>query len=353
MATSPEGVGAAAPWSVAWERAGFGPGGFYTDGAGARDGPSRFFRTSVHVGATFHRALASLLLDVDERLGRPAVLDLVDVGSGRGELLSGMLQALPSPVAARVRAVGVDVHEAPAGLDSRITWLVGTAPAVVPRGVSGLLVANEWLDDVPLDVVELGPDGTVRLVLVEPDGTEHDGPSIDDDAAWAAWGLDAHREREWLALHWPLELGLVAPGTRAEIGLARDDAWTAAVDRLDSGTALAIDYGHRSDRRPAAAPHPTLTGYYRAGRAVAPVPDGSVNITAHVAVDSVAGAVGATATRQRESLLAQGVSGRLPDRELASTDAGAYAEALEAASDGGELLDPAGLGGFWWIRLDR
>ena len=51
-------------------------------GRGCRAG--RHFRTSVHVGPVFHGALARLLLEVDDRLGHPATLDLVDVGSGRG-----------------------------------------------------------------------------------------------------------------------------------------------------------------------------------------------------------------------------------------------------------------------------
>ena len=42
--------------------------------------------------------------------------------------------------------------------------------------VTGLLVANEWLDDVPLDVVEQTGDGP-RLVLVDADGAGSLGPA--------------------------------------------------------------------------------------------------------------------------------------------------------------------------------
>jgi len=193
----------ALPWSVAWARSAYGPGGFYTDGPGAVLGPGRFFRTSVHVGAAFARAVATLLLQVDARLGRPPRLDLVDVGAGRGELLRGILDALPPEVSARVRAVAVDVHGDPPGLDPRVTWVVGAAPDAMPRDIRGLVVAHEWLDDVPLDLVERDPTGRFRLVLVTADGREHLGPTIDDDIAWAAWGLDAARTRTWLARWWP------------------------------------------------------------------------------------------------------------------------------------------------------
>ena len=340
------------PWSSAWQRAAFGPGGFYSTGAGARMWPHRFFRTSVHVGAVFHAALATLLVDVDVRLDHPDVLDLVDIGAGRGELLPGLLDALPRDVAARVRAVAVDVHAPPDDLDPRVRWVVGAAPDAVPRGIRGLVVANEWLDDVPLDVVQLDDDLTPRLVLVTRDGTETLGPRLDDDEAWAARGLDAVRARDWVERWWPLTPEASAyPGDRAEIGVTRDDAWREVVARVDAGTALAIDYGHHREQHRRAS----LTGYRLAGRVSAPVPDGSINLTAHVAVDSVAEAVGVRKAirRQRESLQALGVSASLPASSLAAHDPSAYADALQAASDSAELLDPSGLGAFVWVRVDR
>jgi SAM-dependent MidA family methyltransferase len=341
-----------APWSLAWQRAAFGPDGFYSVGAGARRWPHRYFRTSVHVGAVFHRALATLLVEVDDRLERPAVLEVVDVGAGRGELLPGLLDALPAEVAARVRAVAVDVHPPPEDLDPRVTWIVGAAPDALPRGIRGLVVANEWLDDVPLDVVALDDELVAHLVLVTREGTETLGPRLDDDEAWQRWGLDAARARDWIDRWWPLTREAPAhPGDRAEIGVARDDAWREAVARLDAGTALAIDYGHHREHRRRAS----LTGYQLAGRVAAPVPDGRVNLTAHVAVDAVAEAVGVRTAlrRQHEALRALGVSAALPAASLAARDPSAYADALQAASDAAELLDPSGLGAFAWIRLDR
>jgi SAM-dependent MidA family methyltransferase len=350
--TAPETTDGPTPWSLAWQRAAFGPDGFYSAGAGARMWPHRFFRTSVHVGAVFHCAIATLLVEVDERLGHPDALDLVDVGAGRGELLPGVLDALPVDVVARVRAVAVDVHPAPDDLDPRVTWIVGAAPDAVPRGIRGLVVANEWLDDVPLDVVQLDDDLVARLVLVTRGGAETLGPRLDDDKAWSAWGLDAARARDWIDRWWPLTPEASAyPGDRAEIGVTRDDAWREVVARLDAGTALAIDYGHHLEHHRRAS----LTGYQLAGRVTAPVPDGSVNLTAHVAVDAVGEAVGTrkAVRRQHEALRALGVSATLPPSSLAAHDPSAYAEALQSASDAAELLDPSGLGAFAWIRLDR
>jgi len=167
---------------------------------------------------------------------------------------------------------------------------------------------------------------------------------VSDDDGWAAYGLDAARARSWLSAWWPL----AAPGQRAEVGVSRDDLWHDVVSRIEAGTALAVDYGHRRAARP---PGGTLAGY-RDGDVVAPVPDGTCNITAHVAVDALAHRAGADVVRQRDALLALGVDAALPDHALSITDPTAYLDALAVSSLGAELLDPSGLGAFWWIRTD-
>lgn len=284
-------------WSEAWEEALYGPDGFFL-----REVPLEHFRTNVAVPlfASAVRRLAGL---VDEALGRPDPFDVVDLGAGRGELL----EALPD-VPARWRLTAVDL--AP-GMQRDV-------PAV-----EGLLLANEWLDSVPLDVLEDG-----RLVLVGADGVEE---------------LGAPLSSEWAATWWPpppelsgRETARTRPGPdsspyRVEVGASRDLAWAAAVARVRRGLAVAVDYGHTAaDRRP------TLTGY-RSGRQVPPVPDGSCDLTAHVALDAVAAATGSVLVRQREALQALGVTAALPG------------EGLAEASQARELLDPGGLGGFGWL----
>jgi hypothetical protein len=222
----------------------------------------------VHASPLFAGAVARLLCRVDEALGRPASLAFVDMAAGRGELVTGVLAALPADVAARTRAYAVEVAGRPDGLDGRIEWL-----AEPPRGVTGLLFANEWLDNVPVDVAEVDADGVARRVLVRGDGTERLGEPVG--------GADA----EWLARWWPLP---GEEGLRAEIGHPRDTAWASAVSTLERGLAVAADYAHTRDTRP---PFGTLTGF-REGRETAPVPDGSCDITSHVALDACASAGG-------------------------------------------------------------
>ncbi|WP_369171356.1 SAM-dependent methyltransferase [Streptomyces sp. R28] len=341
-------------WRAAAQAALYGPDGFYR----RPEGPAGHFRTSVHASPLFAGAVARLLCRVDEALGRPASLGFVDMGAGRGELVTRVLAALPAEVAARTRAYAVEVADRPETLDHRIEWLPQP-----PQGISGLLFANEWLDNVPVDVAEVDPTGVPRLVRVRRDGTERLGERVT--------GADA----EWLARWWPLgraQGALTAEdaravqgaraaedararggarateGLRAEIGLPRDEAWAAAVATLARGLAVAVDYAHTAPARP---PFGTLTGF-REGRETAPVPDGSCDITAHVALDACATACarpGARLLSQREALRTLGLTGARPPLELASTRPADYVRALASAGEAAELTATGGLGDFGWL----
>ena len=306
-------------WRPAIEHALYRPdGGFYR----SPEGPAGHFRTSVHASARFAGAVARLLAGVDAALGSPPRLAFVDVGAGRGELTLAVRDALPAELRARVAFHAVELADRPAGLPDEIAW----GPEL-PSGVTGLLFANEWLDNVPLDVAERDEDGRLRYVEVAPDGSERLGGPLDaDDAGWA---------EQW----WP-------DAERIELGAPRDAAWARAVAALDHGLAVAVDYAHTRDTRP---PFGTLTGF-RAGRQTAPVPDGSCDLTAHVALDA-ATAPGRPAllTTQRTALHALGVSGARPPLTLATTDPAGYLRALGGAGEAAELTDPAGLGAFHWL----
>ncbi|MET0424342.1 MAG: SAM-dependent methyltransferase [Actinoplanes sp.] len=298
----------------------YGPGGFFV-----RDdaGPGGHFRTSVHASPLFAGALVRLVLEVDAALGRPERFDLVDVGAGRGELLSTLRALLPGDLGQRVRFTGVEVAPRPDALDPAIAWQPD-----VPDGIVGLLVATEWLDNVPLDVLDRDDSGRLRKVLVDP-ATGHESLGGPADVA----------DLFWLHRWWT--------GDRVEVGWPRDAAWADAVGQVRRGVAVAIDYGHLRDGRPA---YGTLTGY-RAGRQVSPVPDGSCDVTAHVAMDSAAYAAGVPyrLVRQRDALKALGVDGGRPALDRAATDPGGYVRALAAAGAAAELLEPGGLGGHWWL----
>ncbi|MFJ3125624.1 SAM-dependent methyltransferase [Streptomyces sp. NPDC086993] len=322
-------------WQEAAETALYGDGGFYR----SPEGPAGHFRTSVHASPLFASAVARLLVGTARELGTRSV-DLVDLGAGRGELLTGVLAALPGAGGdgLDVRAYAVEVDDRPPGLDPRIEWR-----AEPPNRTYGLLFANEWLDNVPAEVAETDADGVDRYVLVRAsDGAERLGaPVTGADAAWL---------RRW----WPS----AGPGGRAEIGRPRDEAWARAVATLAGGLAVAVDYAHVREARP---PFGTLTGF-RAGREVRPVPDGSCDLTAHVALDACAAAgagagAGAGAPpellSQREALRRLGVSGERPPLALASADPAGYVRALASAGEAAELTARGGLGDFGWLMQRR
>ena len=406
-------------WRDAMSRALYGPGGFFVAGTG----PADHFRTSVHASPAFATALLRLVSEVDAALGHPPRLDVVDVGAGRGELLqrsagvtlgvavgvsgeptrsgrSGLIPPRagspetltptasarrspdePSSVAARpsladrIRFTAVEYAHRPENLPEEINWT-----AEIPAEITGVLLATEWLDNVPLDVAVHTEDGW-RYVLVDPDsGAETLGepvspadldwltnwwpsptspPSTDGDPSpGATWsdatsgsesGFGAARPAQGSSLTARSRPG--CPETphsdHGPRSAERDEAWANAVGKISRGLAVAVDYGHLRDARPVDG---TLTGY-RGGRQVPPVPDGSSDVTAHVAMDSVASAGAAVArcayslVLQREALRALGADGGRPPLSLAGTDPVGYVRALAAASAVAELTDPAGLGG--------
>ncbi|MFF5178823.1 SAM-dependent methyltransferase [Micromonospora sp. NPDC000316] len=416
------------PWRDAMSRALYGPAGFFVAGAG----PADHFRTSVHASPAFASALLLLLSQVDAALGHPSCLDVVDVGAGRGELLHSLLRLLASEetaglavgvsgeptrsgrsgliparagspetltptasarplgeepssgtvrpsLAERVRFTAVEYASRPQHLPDEINWV-----SEIPAEINGVLLATEWLDNVPLDVAVHTADGW-RYVLVDLEsGAETLGEPVSPaDLDWLnewwptspsraasapdlglTWtGATSENESGFRAARPAQGSSLTArsrPGCpetphsdhRAEIGRPRDEAWANAIQKISQGLAVAVDYGHLRESRPVDG---TLTGY-RAGRQVPPVPDGSCDVTAHVAMDSVASAGAEVAlcayslVSQAEALRALGADGGRPPLSLAGTDPAGYVRALAAASAVAELTDPAGLGGHLWLR---
>ena len=303
-------------WKQAWDTALYGADGFFR-----REAPAAHFRTSVHASPVFARALV--------RMARKAGLDtVVDIGAGRGELLAQMHGLDPG-----LQLLGVEVSVRPEALDPAVDWTTA-----LPESVDGLVVANEWLDNIPCHIVEVDREGGApRVVHVDPaTGAESLGRALTHEQVPSSLAA-------WVERWWPLADG--EPGARAEVGTTRDTAWADVVGRLTRGIAVAIDYGHTRDDRPVFG---SLSSY-RDGQQVDVLPDGSRDVTAHVAVDAVADAVGGGLRRQRDVLRELGVSGDRPALEMATSDPPGYVRALAAATESAELTAARGLGDFWWV----
>lgn len=246
---------------------------------------------------------------------------MLEIGVGDGQVLTECKARN-----ADLDCVGVDVRQ-PSGPRS---WRSVTARWDVSReewigedfldSRPLLVVAVEWLDDLPAVVAEqrngpvaVGPDGRVGELAVS-------------DLAWL--------ERWWpFARETPVD-----PGTRAVVGRSRDRAWQWLAERLSPGSVLAtIDYGHTARSRPSDG---GLAAHV-AGRRVSPQP--GVNVTAGVAVDSLAAAVEGVGA---ERLWCE----RLADLPDGFWEAGAPGLAgLALRSQEALLRDPGRFGGFWLV----
>lgn len=302
---------------TAWQAALYGPGGFYRI-----EQPADHFRTSTHVSPHFAGAVLSIARE-------HAVATIVDVGAGAGELLTA-IRGHDS----EIDLVAVEVRPAPSALPRGIEWRMteGDGVETVAALSAGpiLLVANELLDNIPCDVVELTDDG-LRVVEVHlPTGRERLGGPPDPAAV------------AWIERWWPVD----APRQRAVVGLARDAAWAQLCASVSDGVCIAIDYGHLlRDRPPTESPTS-----YRHGRQTSARFDGRHDVTAPVAFDSVASVVGGRVARQRDVLTQRLARPDRPAVDLATADPIDYLRRLSSAGDWRELTASDGLGGFWWIE---
>ncbi|MGD7788767.1 SAM-dependent methyltransferase [Propionibacteriaceae bacterium Y1700] len=259
-------------WRAAWCEASHGRSGFWRH---AR--PGDHFRTGPMTSGIVARLLGAFC----EQHGIGAV---IDIGAGDGTLLTSLANSNPT-----LDLYGVDLRPAPDTLAPTVAWATDTwqvsltdSPDDARPNHSGwtsgeaevllatldrptLIVAHEWLDDLPTTVIIDGHDA-----------------AVDDDGSPIAGAPLSGADRDWLQRWWPAAL----ENGQAEVGTTRDEAWSAVLSPLRSvgGFGLMIDYGHTTADRRA-----TLTGF-RAGQQVEPIPDGTMNLTAHVAVDAVAAA---------------------------------------------------------------
>ena len=316
-------------WLAAWHDALYGADGLYV-----RDEPHAHFSTATSPGLVEVLASAVVALMRRDGLGH-----FVDIAAGGGELAAAVRELAPG-----LQVTCVEVRPRPAELDERIEWIRSPGGALLPDSLhrlrGALVLAHEWLDNVPCVIAERpanppeSRDREIREVRegltevwVDADGTETAGDAVGAaDLAWA--------QRWWWG------------GDRVEIGRSRDEAWDDLLSRIDEGLAVAVDYGHLREGRPAGG---SLTAYRR-GEVVVPVPDGSCDLTAHVAVDSL---VHDRLLTQRELVRELGLVPPSPHRALARTDPAGYLRALSHRSAVAAMSDPDGLGGFWWVLARR
>ncbi len=237
------------------------------------------FSTSPDVHPVFGRLLTRQLCEMWERLERPELFSLVEVGAGTGRLAGHILDFAERALAefyARLQYVAVERSaNRRVAMEARLARHIASGHAVaateVPREIpAGCVFSNELLDALAVHRVVF-EEGALREIHVgcEPQGfVERHAP------------LSTCAITEYFAMQ-GVSLG---EGQQAEAGLETCD-WIQEIGRrLTRGFVLTIDYGHEArelynDRHMRG----TLLAYqeHRANEAYYAAP-GEQDLTAHV-----------------------------------------------------------------------
>jgi SAM-dependent MidA family methyltransferase len=354
--------------------------GFFTSGGGAgRAG--RDFVTSPEVGSLFGALVARHLDETWARLGRPDPFVVVDAGAGRGRLAADVLRAEPlcapalrlvlverSPVLRAEQRdlltlepadevfgpviTSEDPDEAPrqvAGMGPLVTAL-DELPAV---GFTGVVVANELLDNLPVRIVERVGGGWSEIrIAVADDG------SLEEVAVPAPPDLSAAADEVAAGTGVPGGSRLPVPEGTAE--------WLLAVSRvLRRGEIVVIDYVEVAAELVARGPTGWLRTYRGHERGSSPLDaPGTQDITCDVPLEHLrvaarrAGFEVTVDVTQATWLTRLGLD-ELVDEGQATWRARAHLGDLEAiagrsrVTEAAALTDPQGLGAHRVTVLER
>lgn len=309
-------------------------------------GSSGDYYTSPHVHPAFGSLLAVQLFQFWQLLGRPDPFTVLELGAGDGTLCLDVVEwgkALPVPFGRALRYVCVDLQKAPGveagpagGADRGVSRVAAAAPPF--RKFKGCLVSNEFLDSLPVHQVTKR-NGRLQEVYVSA-ADEGLAPSLGEPSDPA---LASRFE----------SLGIdLTEGQTAEISLGLDSQVQKAVQCLEAGFILNVDYGHLAAElySPERRYRGTLTTYYRHVQTDAPFNRiGKQDITAQVDFTSVisagrrAGLETLGLTSQRRFLKNLGL-----DRLLERLRTLHISQKIKDANRAGmlDLVRPGGLGGF-------
>jgi len=337
-------------------------GGYYT-GPQARPTRAGDFLTAPELHPIFGAALARQLAEAWERLDRPDPFTLVEYGAGAGTLALAVFSGLRedrslladalvyAPIELNPhRRAELEEQTASAGLRVAAPPSAG-APVVGTTPVAGAVLANEFLDALPVHAIEIR-DGQPREVHV---GLTAAGAFEEVLLAPSTPAIAARLDA--LATCGVM----LAEGQRAELCLALD-GWVADVAAaLSAGIIFVIDYGAPAPElygpRRRAGTLMTYRGHAADGSAAAPYRDvGERDITAHVDTTTLARLLDAAGfevlgeTTQAELLVGCGLEDLLERERNRATD---VAAALLLRSAVMRLLDPRHLGGFRAVLAGR
>jgi len=363
------------PWSVFMEAALYDPAdGFYQSGGKAGRGGD--FVTSPELGPLFAAAMADALDHCWEELGRPDPFVAVEAAAGVGTLARDILAARPA-CAPALRYVLVEqsaplraaqtAHlpiELPAFVlgpsanpgddDDGPTSLPGIGPLVTALGelpampLTGVVFANELLDNLPVDLLEWRAG---RWHEVRVGAADEAGEKLVEVLVPARPALATYADRL---------VGLApAEGGRIPLEGAAVEWLRQALATVEAGRVILVDYADTTTAL-ARAPWPRWLRTFRQHQGtLSPLDEpGTCDITCLVAVDQLAAFRPPDDDRsQAEWLAAHGTAQRVEAaratwRERAGIGDLAALRSRSRVHEAEALSDPAGLGGhrvLQWI----
>jgi SAM-dependent MidA family methyltransferase len=348
----------------------------------SRIGREGDFLTAPEAHGLFGRTLAGQVAECWRRLDGPPRFTLREYGAGSGALASPLLvglrdEAPEAYVALTYQPLEVNPYRL-AGLRARLEGegtadrldpgsAIGLAPGVhapappvppvvvaeaasfhaagvAPGPITGVVLANEFLDAFPVHRLEGRRQGLVEIGVGWRDGWFADEP-----ISLSTPELAAYFDRVGVVL---------AEGRRGEVNLGIRRWIGEAAHDLERGWVIVIDYGMAAaELYSAHRPAGTLKGV--SGHALEHDPYrrvGRQDLTAHVDLTELelagcaAGLALVGTTTQARFLANLGLGERLLS---AQRGARSIAEALETRSAGHWLLDPRGTGGFRVVVFGR
>jgi SAM-dependent MidA family methyltransferase len=268
-----ENQGGSIPFSRFMQLALYAPGlGYYVAGQ-QRFGSSGDFVTAPELGNLFGQCLASQVAQVFDAIGEG---DILEFGAGSGRLAAGLLQRLqqvdqlpgrylilePSPdLQQRQRET---LEKLAPRLLPRVSWL----DAMPNTPLTGVVIANEVLDAMPVELVATDSEGSLHQLRVS---------NCVDGFCWDSQPLSAQLRKKLHDVQLP-------PDYTTEINPALDD-WVGLLgDTLARGIALLVDYGFpRAEYYHPQRSSGTLNCHYRHRSHADPLRlVGIQDITAHV-----------------------------------------------------------------------
>jgi SAM-dependent MidA family methyltransferase len=322
-------------------------------------GPAGDFATAPSLGAEFAHLLAPQVAQWLALLPADQPLALVETGPGEGQLALQLAEAIHSGWPSLARRTELVLVEPNAGMAERQRRRLAPCPlpvrwadvrSLADAPVRGVVLAHEVLDALAVERIERrGGRWCRQRVLLEGEGLRLEageplaGAQLESLADLGLLPLDDRRPEGWCSeLH---------PGL---------PPWLAAcAGALAQGWLLVIDYAHEAWRYYAPQrSNGTLMAYRRQRASDDPLQEpGHWDLTAHLCLESLekASRSGGWQTlgvcRQGEALLALGLAQRL--HGLQQESGTPLAELLQRRETLLRLVDPAGLGEFRWIALQR